>query len=201
MRRNLYWSTVKKALGTLNRQPTVWTQDLGVKWDLHASYSSNLYLYSQTDNAPCLRSFKSSSILWIWSRGRKYSKNDFLNLDHVSTGSLLASSLWVLTRVHQRWAHSLNRKEIALTFFLSKSSPSNKFSTVPKNESTVSSLTWAPLEKIGGWTLLQMSCKRVILPFWNVCNGRVEEEKNAEGEVDLAFFLSVYDYMRVSPLP
>jgi hypothetical protein len=45
MRRKLCWSAVKKALGTLNGwQPTIWTQDLGVKWELHANTTSKVGL-------------------------------------------------------------------------------------------------------------------------------------------------------------
>ena len=85
---------------------------------------------------------------YFWS-GLKRDVNDHVKrcllcqtnkVEQVKHSGLL-QPLSVLTRVHSKWACSLNKKEIALTFSLSKSSPSNKFSTVPKNDSMVSGLT------------------------------------------------------------
>ena len=94
------------------------------------------------------------------STGQKYSKNYFLNLDHVSMGPLLVSSLSTLTRVHLVLS---TKKKIALTLTFSESSPSNKFSTILKNDRVASSFRLTPPEKVGGCTLLWMSCKRLFL--------------------------------------
>ena len=129
------------------------------------------------------------------------SKNNFLNLDHVSTRPLLASSLLALTRVHQRWARPLNKNEIVLTLSYFESSPSNKFSTVLKNNRIASDLRLTPPKKVGAYMLLQMLCKRFFLLvsflsfLFSSCPSIFcfdEEEKVFEEEGDLAFLFSFY---------
>lgn len=88
-----------------------------------------------------------------------------MKLDHVSTRSLLAFSMSNLTRVHQRWAHFFNKKGIAFTFSFFESSPSDKFSTIPRNDRIASGSILTPPEKICGCRLLRMSCKILFLPF------------------------------------